>query len=323
MEKATKRILAAGIICSIVGACFCGLGYAAGGWDYVRAADLNKLDGAAKLSDTEEMKEDRILLDEVFSVDAEIRDFNFKIRRSEDENYYLSYCLQEEKGELPLTYEMEQGTLKLRKKNYFYFLQISIPWFSKERKEEEVVLYIPEHAVLEQCRVSAADNNLMFENLDCEKVEIKQHYGGLEINDCEFRQGTISSSDGGVEAEKFCFRDVDFDLHDSSMELKEGILDEVGLKLSDGDLESQDLELKNEILLNGHYADLNLNLKKGQEESLSLVLDSHDGSIEVAPEYYGASSAAENGDKEHFEYNAREAAGTLKANIWDGGITIR
>ncbi len=322
MEKITKRILIAGCICSIAGACFCGLGYAAGGWDYAKEADLNKLDGAAKRSDTQGMKEDCILLDEVSAVDAELGDYNFEIRKSEDENYYLSYCLQEEKGELPLLYEVEQGNLKLRKKNYFYIMQISIPWFETEIKEEKVILYIPENAVLKECRVSAADNDLTFDNLECEEVEIKQKYGVLEINDCVFRQGTVSSKDGGVDAERFCFQKVDFELHDGDLELHDGILDDVILKFSDSDLEAEELELKNEIAIDGHYADLSLKLKKGQEENLSLILDTKDGSIEVAPEYYGSSSVTEDGDKEHFEYNTREAAGTLKAEIRDGGITI-
>ena len=111
-------------------------------------------------------------------------------------------------------------------------------------------------------------------------------------------------------------------MHDVDLELHDGILDDVILKFSDSDLEAEELELKNEITIDGRYADLSLNLKKGQEEKLSLILDTEDGSIKVAPEYYGASSVTEDGDKEHFEYNAREAAGTLKAEIRDGGITI-
>lgn len=322
MEKITKGLVLSGCICCLAGAGLLGAGYVSDGWDYVKAADINQMDGGATLDNARGVKKDRILLERISSVDAEIGDFDFEIRRSEDENYYLSYCLKEEKGELPMTWEVEQGKLKLRKKEHFYFLQIQIPWVGTQITEEQAVLYVPEGAVLENCKISVNDNDLVLEDLSCNAIELKQHYGEMEIRNCEFGQGTISLSDGTMEAEDFCFRNTIFDLHDNDMELKRGILDSAKLKLSDGDLEAEELELQNEITVDGHYANLDLELKKGQEEQVSLMLDTRDGDIEVDPKYYGALSASEDNDRARFEYHAAREGAVLKADLADGSIEI-
>lgn len=48
MKKWTKAWLAAGVGCCVCGAVLMGIGVASGGSKYVKSADLNKMDGAAK-----------------------------------------------------------------------------------------------------------------------------------------------------------------------------------------------------------------------------------------------------------------------------------
>lgn len=53
MKRWAKAWLAVGVGCCVCGAALTGIGVASGGSKYVKSADLNKMDGAAKKSDNE------------------------------------------------------------------------------------------------------------------------------------------------------------------------------------------------------------------------------------------------------------------------------
>ena len=53
MKRWAKAWLAAGVGCCVCGAVLTGIGVASGGSKYVKSADLNKMDGAAKKSNNE------------------------------------------------------------------------------------------------------------------------------------------------------------------------------------------------------------------------------------------------------------------------------
>ena len=51
MKRWAKAWLAVGVGCCVCGTALTGIGVASGGSKYVKSADLNKMDGAAKKSD--------------------------------------------------------------------------------------------------------------------------------------------------------------------------------------------------------------------------------------------------------------------------------
>ena len=57
MKSWVKAWLVAGVGCCVCGAILTGIGVASGGGKYVKAADLNKMDGAAKKGDNEVLLE--------------------------------------------------------------------------------------------------------------------------------------------------------------------------------------------------------------------------------------------------------------------------
>ena len=65
MKRWAKVWLAAGVAgvgCCVCGAALTGIGVASGGSKYVKSADLNKMDGAAKKSDNEMVLEKQSLM---------------------------------------------------------------------------------------------------------------------------------------------------------------------------------------------------------------------------------------------------------------------
>ena len=86
MKRWAKVWLAAGVGCCVCGTVLTGIGVASGGSKYVKSADLNQMDGAAKKSDTERVLE-KTKLDEFDSADISMADMNLQVVNSDDQ-----YC---------------------------------------------------------------------------------------------------------------------------------------------------------------------------------------------------------------------------------------
>lgn len=97
MKKRTKLILQIGGCMILIGLCLAGIGIAAGGKNYVLHTDLNKLDGSA----TEEqykLLEEKTELGELQIIDVDLDNYDFEVRTSTDEKYYLYYNLLDRKS---------------------------------------------------------------------------------------------------------------------------------------------------------------------------------------------------------------------------------
>lgn len=77
MKRWAKAWLAVGVGCCVCGTALTGIGVASGGSKYVKSADLNKMDGAAKKSDNE-MVLKKTKLDDFDSADISMTDMNLQ-----------------------------------------------------------------------------------------------------------------------------------------------------------------------------------------------------------------------------------------------------
>ena len=84
MKRLAKAWLAVGVGCCVCGAALTGIGVASGGSKYVKSADLNKMDGAAKKSDNEMVLE-KTKLDDFDSADISMTDMNLQVVSSDDQ----------------------------------------------------------------------------------------------------------------------------------------------------------------------------------------------------------------------------------------------
>ena len=78
MKRWAKAWLAVGVGCCVCGTALTGIGVASGGSKYVKSADLNKMDGAAKKSDNE-MVLKKTKLDDFDSADISMTDMNLQV----------------------------------------------------------------------------------------------------------------------------------------------------------------------------------------------------------------------------------------------------
>ena len=104
MKRWVKAWFAAGVGCCVCGAVLTGIGVASGGSKYVKSADLNKMDGAAKKSDNEMVLE-KTKLDDFDSADISMTDMNLQVVSSDDQYCYISYQASDQDKE-PISYQV-------------------------------------------------------------------------------------------------------------------------------------------------------------------------------------------------------------------------
>lgn len=104
MKRWAKVWLAVGVGCCVCGAALTGIGVASGGSKYVKSADLNKMDGAAKKSDNEMVLE-KTKLDDFDSADISMTDMNLQVVSSDDQYCYISYQASDQDKE-PISYQV-------------------------------------------------------------------------------------------------------------------------------------------------------------------------------------------------------------------------
>jgi hypothetical protein len=109
MKSWVKAWLGAGVGCLVCGVVLTGIGVASGGNKYVKAADLNKMDGAAKKEDNEALLS-KTKIDNFDSVDISMTDMNLQVICSDDQSCYISYQASNQKTE-PISGNNSSGLL--------------------------------------------------------------------------------------------------------------------------------------------------------------------------------------------------------------------
>ena len=193
MKSWVKAWLGAGVGCLACGVVLIGIGVASGGNKYVKAADLNKMDGAAKKEDNEALLS-KTKIDNFDSVDISMTDMNLQVICSDDRSCYISYQASNQKEE-PISYQVEDNKLAIQEnrnagKSYYHVdIGFLSEFFNREAlttDENVVTLYVPEG---QKWKTAA----------------IKMAMGNILLNDCEIKNGTIQTDSGDM-----FFKNCDF-----------------------------------------------------------------------------------------------------------------
>ena len=117
MKKTNKRLLVAGGILCAIGVLFLGVGVASGGKNYVKTADLNRISGNAMMDSSDShVILSKTKINSFSSVNVDLRNLDLDVKESDDENFYIAYNIETNKGMLPLSYQVQDDTLNLVEK---------------------------------------------------------------------------------------------------------------------------------------------------------------------------------------------------------------
>ena len=193
MNSGVKAWLGAGVGCLVCGVVLTGIGVASGGNKYVKAADLNKMDGAAKKEDNEALLA-KTKIDNFDSVDISMTDMNLQVVCSEDQSCYISYHASDQKEE-PISYQVEDNKLTIQEngnagKSYFHVdIGFLSGFFNREAlttDENVVTLYVPEGQKWKTANIKSDLGNVLLNDCKIEKGNVQTDSGDMFFKNCDF-----------------------------------------------------------------------------------------------------------------------------------------
>ena len=205
MKRWVKAWLAAGVGCCVCGAVLLGVGAASGGNKYVKAADLNRLEGSAKKSDNEAILE-KTKLDDFDSVDISMSDMNLQVVSSDDQSCYISYQASDQKKE-PISYQVRDGKLIIQEnsndgKSYYH---VDIGFLSElfggnllTTDENVVTLYVPEGQKWKMANIKSDLGNVLLNGCKIKKGNVQTDSGDIFFKNCDFDDLKVNTDMGNL-----------------------------------------------------------------------------------------------------------------------------
>ena len=200
MKSWVKAWLVAGVGCCVCGAILTGIGVASDGGKYVKAADLNKMDGAAKKGDNEVLLE-KTKLDDFDSVDISMTDMNLQVVPSDQAS---------DQTKDPMSYQVKDGKLTIQENDNtgkFYY-HVDIGFLSGllgggpvTTDENVVTLYIPEEQEWKTADIKTDMSNIMLNGCKIENGTVQSNSGDIYFKNCDFDNLKIDTDMGDIDVD--------------------------------------------------------------------------------------------------------------------------
>lgn len=287
-------------------------------------------------------KEDGIRLSSVSSIEADLDCIDLAIAVSEDDDFHLSYELHCMNSRNPLSYNVENGVLKLTETDFKDSFITGVFWNKGSITTNycnSITLYVPSNAVLKSCSMNITDSDLTIRELNCNAIEIKAADSDISLSDVNTSDSMkINTEDGDISmaglhasgAVEIIADDGDITISDYtesggayiqaycgdiclSSATAEGKM-QIGTE--DGDVVLTELEVSGQVEINSDYGDITVRLQKESLPELKIAMDTEEGDVSVAHSLGGRKNGG------HYE---REGSDTvyLKGYTEEGDISIQ
>lgn len=326
MKKATKAVLTAGVLLCVLGGGLYAIGRYTGGKEYVKNAD-------AENSKMETVTLDKKKLEKIQKMEADIEDADFEIEPSKDDSFYLSYNLEKRKGKNPLTYEVEEGVLKLTEEGGYdssVYVHVDLNYLGKlvgDKKAEVhknvITLYVPAEKPLEDCKLSLGDADMSIVGLRSKNTDISSSWGDLTIKNSEFDNSTISTGDGDMNISDLVCKELNLCSESGDIQFKGSELDNAVITLNDGDLQAKEVTLSGEVTIKDETGDVDISLAAESAENTEIEARTEWGDIVVSKSLDGTKYSDDYDDTSEYQRHIKTAVGYLNIRCEDGDISIK
>ena len=206
------------------------------------------------------------------SVNVDLRNLDLDVKESDDENFYIAYNIETNKGMLPLSYQVQDDTLNLVEKkgneSYSYihidinFLQEMLGQSHVIENSNKVTVYIPK------------------EN-DMSSFSCKMGYGDLDIESLNviFANSQIEMADGDIQAENVTFtgkNEIRSSLGDITLSIPEKTLADLSVEA-----EASEINIPEKLGKVMTDEDDEQSVDSGNKAQNSLEIKSEDGDITI------------------------------------------
>lgn len=311
MKTWLKTALISGVLCCAVGAVFTAAGMLTGGKQYVQAADINTLRGDARKADSDSLAVlDKQKISNVQAVDIALDNLDLKIVPSDDDCCYLSYRIAANKGEAPLTYTVQNGTLHLKENDAVQpqvhidvdFLTdfLTLGRLPEDDDTQTVILSVPK-SQLKQLDIRSSYGDISMRGISAASGSICCDNGDISLNNCQLSQFTLNNDYGDIDLERCT-------------------LDTAAVQLSNGGFDAQETAFSGENSITSSYGDVSVSDTLANLQALTIQASTAYGEISVPDEL--RAQIRQSTDDDLTDYCHSGTGGSLRVQADNGDIEL-
>lgn len=311
MKTWLKTALISGVLCCAVGAVLAAAGMLTGGKQYVQAADINTLRGDARKADSDSLAVlDKQKISGVQALNLSLDNLDLKIVPSDDDCCYLSYRIAANKGEAPLTYTVQDGTLHLKENDAVQpqvhidvdFLTdfLTLGRLPEDDDTQTVILSVPK-SQLKQLDIRSSYGDISMRGISAARGSIRCDNGDISLNNCQLSQFTLNNDYGDIDLERCA-------------------LDTAAVQLSNGGFDAQETAFSGENSITSSYGDVSVSDTLANLQALTIQASTTYGEISV-PDGLRA-QIRQTTDDELTDYCHSGTGGSLRVQADNGDIEL-
>lgn len=311
MKTWLKTALISGVLCCAVGAVLAAAGMLTGGKQYVQAADINTLRGDARKADSDSLAVlDKQKISGVQALNLSLDNLDLKIVPSDDDCCYLSYRIAANKGEKPLTYTVQNGTLHLKENDAVQpqvhidvdFLTdfLTLGRLPEDDDTQTVILSVPK-SQLKQLDIRSSYGDISMRGISAASGSIRCDNGDISLKNCQLSQFTLNNDYGDIDLERCA-------------------LDTAAVQLSNGEFDAQETAFSGENSITSSYGDVSVSDTLANLQALTIQASTAYGEISV-PDGLRA-QIRQTTDDELTDYCHSGTGGSLRVQADNGDIEL-
>ena len=311
MKTWLKTALISGVLCCAVGAVFTAAGMLTGGKQYVQAADINTLRGDARKADSDSLAVlDKQKIPNVQALNLALDNLDLKIVPSDDDCCYLSYRIAANKGEAPLTYTVQNGTLHLKENDAVQpqvhidvdFLTdfLTLGRLPEDDDTQTVILSVPK-SQLKQLDIRSSYGDISMRGISAARGSIRCDNGDISLKNCQLSQFTLNNDYGDIDLERCT-------------------LDTAAVQLSNGGFDAQETAFSGENSITSSYGDVSVSDTLANLQALTIQASTAYGEISVPDEL--RAQIRQSTDDELTDYCHSGTGGSLRVQADNGDIEL-
>ena len=311
MKTWLKTALISGVLCCAVGAVLTAAGMLTGGKQYVQAADINTLRGDARKADSDSLAVlDKQKISGVQAVNLSLDNLDLKIVPSDDDCCYLSYRIAANKGEAPLTYTVQNGTLHLKENDAVQpqvhidvdFLTdfLTLGRLPEDDDTQTVILSVPK-SQLKQLDIRSSYGDISMRGISAARGSIRCDNGDISLKNCQLSQFTLNNDYGDIDLERCT-------------------LDTAAVQLSNGGFDAQETAFSGENSITSSYGDISVSDTLANLQALTIQASTAYGEISVPDEL--RAQIRQTTDDDLTDYCHIGTVGSLRVQADNGDIEL-
>ena len=311
MKTWLKTALISGVLCCAVGAVLAAAGMLTGGKQYVQAADINTLRGDARKADSDSLAVlDKQKISGVQALNLSLDNLDLKIVPSDDDCCYLSYRIAANKGEAPLTYTVQDGTLHLKENDAVQpqvhidvdFLTdfLTLGRLPKDDDTQTVILSVPK-SQLKQLDIRSSYGDISMRGISAASGSIRCDNGDISLKNCQLSQFTLNNDYGDIDLERCT-------------------LDTAAVQLSNGGFDAQETAFSGENSITSSYGDVSVSDTLANLQALTIQASTAYGEISVPDEL--RAQIRQTTDDDLTDYCHSGTGGSLRVQADNGDIEL-